>query len=94
MMKKRGLYDPANEHDACGVGFVARIDGERTHKIVEEGVQILCNLEHRGAVGGDMKTGDGAGMLLQMPHQFFSRILPFSLPKKVRTERNDFPSGG
>ena len=80
MMKKRGLYDPAFEHDACGVGFVARIDGERTHKIVEEGVQILCNLEHRGAVGGDMKTGDGAGMLLQMPHDFFKRVLPFSLP--------------
>ncbi|MDC7234116.1 MAG: glutamate synthase large subunit [Spirochaetales bacterium] len=82
MLKKRGLYDPANEHDACGVGFVARIDGERTHKIVEEGVQILCNLEHRGAVGGDMKTGDGAGMLLQMPHKFFSRVLPFSLPEE------------
>lgn len=82
MLKKRGLYDPANEHDACGVGFVARIDGERTHKIVEEGVQILCNLEHRGAVGGDMKTGDGAGMLLQMPHKFFSRVLPFLLPEE------------
>ena len=80
MLKKRGLYDPAYEHDACGVGFVARIDGVRTHNIVEEGVQILCNLEHRGAVGGDMKTGDGAGMLLQMPHDFFKRVLPFSLP--------------
>jgi glutamate synthase domain-containing protein 2/glutamate synthase domain-containing protein 1/glutamate synthase domain-containing protein 3 len=82
MLKKRGLYDPAYEHDACGVGFVARIDGERTHKIVEEGVQILCNLEHRGAVGGDQKTGDGAGMLLQMPHKFFTRVLPFSLPQE------------
>ena len=82
MLKKRGLYDPAYEHDACGVGFVARIDGEKTHKIVEEGVQILCNLEHRGAVGGDQKTGDGAGMLLQIPHKFFKRILPFSLPEE------------
>ena len=82
MLKKRGLYDPDYEHDACGVGFVARIDGERTHKIVEEGVQILCNLEHRGAVGGDQKTGDGAGMLLQMPHKFFTRVLPFSLPEE------------
>ncbi len=82
MLKKRGLYDPAYEHDACGVGFVARIDGVRTHKIVEEGVQILCNLEHRGAVGGDMKTGDGAGMLLQIPHDFFKRVLPFSLPEE------------
>ncbi|MDA3955605.1 glutamate synthase large subunit [Oceanispirochaeta sp.] len=82
MLKKRGLYDPAYEHDACGVGFVARLDGERTHEIVEEGVQILCNLEHRGAVGGDMKTGDGAGMLLQIPHKFFSRVLPFSIPEE------------
>jgi len=82
MLKKRGLYDPAYEHDACGVGFVARIDGVRTHNIVEEGVQILCNLEHRGAVGGDMKTGDGAGMLLQIPHKFFTRVLPFSIPEE------------
>ena len=80
MLKKRGLYDPAQEHDACGVGFVARIDGQKTHRIIEEGVEILCNLEHRGAVGGDQKTGDGAGMLVQMPHKFFKKVLPFDLP--------------
>jgi glutamate synthase (NADPH) large chain len=82
MLKKRGLYDPAHEHDACGVGFVARIDGQKNHKIVEEGVEILCNLEHRGAVGGDQKTGDGAGMLVQLPHKFFSKVLPFDLPEE------------
>ncbi|MBN2626181.1 MAG: glutamate synthase large subunit [Spirochaetales bacterium] len=81
MLKKSGLYDPAQEHDACGVGFVARLDGRKTHQIVEEGVEILCNLEHRGAVGGDQKTGDGAGMLVQMPHKFFEKVLPFGLPE-------------
>lgn len=80
MLEKKGLYDPKHEHDACGVGFVADISGKRSHRIVEEGVQILCNLEHRGAVGGDMKTGDGAGMLLQMPHKFLSRVVDFELP--------------
>ncbi|MBI9099574.1 MAG: glutamate synthase large subunit [Spirochaetaceae bacterium] len=80
MLEKKGLYDPKHEHDACGVGFVANISGKRSHRIVEEGVQILCNLEHRGAVGGDMKTGDGAGMLLQMPHKFLSRVVDFTLP--------------
>ncbi len=81
MLKKCGLYDPAQEHDACGVGFVARLDGQKTHQIVEEGVEILCNLEHRGAVGGDQKTGDGAGMLVQLPHKFFQKVLPFDLPE-------------
>ena len=80
MLEKKGLYDPAHEHDACGVGFVADISGKRSHRIIEEGVQILCNLEHRGAVGGDMKTGDGAGMLLQIPHKFLSRVVDFTLP--------------
>jgi glutamate synthase domain-containing protein 2/glutamate synthase domain-containing protein 1/glutamate synthase domain-containing protein 3 len=79
--KKQGLYDPSNEHDACGVGFVVNIDGKRDHKIIDEGIRILCNLEHRGAVGGDLKTGDGAGMLLQVPDQFFRKILDFDLPK-------------
>ena len=68
--KKNGLYDPANEHDACGVGFVVNIDGNRNHTIVHNGVTILKNLVHRGAVGGDHKTGDGAGMLTQIPHKF------------------------
>jgi len=65
-----GLYDPEFEHDACGVGFVARISGERTHDIVESGLQVLENMVHRGAEGADQKTGDGAGILVQIPHEF------------------------
>ena len=65
-----GLYDPAYEHDACGVGFVCTLSGERTHQIVEQGLEILVNLEHRGACGCDEKTGDGAGILIQVPHRF------------------------
>ncbi len=80
MPKPSGLYHPRYEHDACGVGFIANIDGSRSHNLVEEAVQILCNLEHRGAVGGDMKTGDGAGMLLQIPHDFLAGQVSFPLP--------------
>ena len=68
---KQGLYDPANEHDACGVGFVANIKGARSHAIIEQGLQILKNLTHRGAVGADPMAGDGAGILIQLPDQFF-----------------------
>ena len=80
-LRKQGLYDPTFEHDACGVGFVANINGKRDHEIIDQGIQILCNLEHRGAVGGDMKTGDGAGMLMQIPDQFFRKSLDFDLPE-------------
>ncbi len=66
-----GLYDPAFEHDACGVGFVAHIGGKKSHSIVEQGLQILCNLDHRGAVGADPLMGDGAGILVQIPDVFF-----------------------
>jgi len=74
------LYDPRNEHDACGVGFIAQINGRKSHKIIREAIRALCNLEHRGAIGGDMKTGDGAGILFQIPHRFFSRTTSFNLP--------------
>ena len=67
----QGLYDPRNEHDACGVGFVAHIKGKRSHSIVEQGLLILKNLDHRGAVGADALMGDGAGILLQMPDQLY-----------------------
>jgi len=67
----QGLYDPANEHDACGVGFVANIKGKKSHEIVEQGLTILKNLTHRGAVGADPKASDGAGILIQMPDKFF-----------------------
>ena len=67
----QGLYDPANEHDACGIGFVASIRGHKSHDIIRKGIQVLINLTHRGACGCDPLTGDGAGILLQLPHEFF-----------------------
>ncbi len=67
----QGLYDPANEHDACGVGFVANIKGKKSHAIVQQGLQILRNLTHRGAVGADPLAGDGAGILIQIPDRLF-----------------------
>jgi glutamate synthase (NADPH/NADH) large chain len=70
-MAKQGLYDPRNEHDACGVGFVANIKGHKTHDIVRHGLQILLNLDHRGAVGADPLLGDGAGCLIQIPDALF-----------------------
>jgi len=70
-MIAQGLYDPANEHDACGVGFIAHIKGNKSHSIIEQGLQILKNLDHRGAVGADALMGDGAGILIQIPDQYF-----------------------
>ncbi|MDW9775178.1 glutamate synthase large subunit [Sinorhizobium meliloti] len=67
----RGLYDPRNEHDACGVGFVAHLKGEKSHQIVRDGLSMLENLTHRGAVGADPLMGDGAGILVQIPDRFF-----------------------
>src|SRR5579863_7686214 len=79
----QGLYRPEQEHDACGIGFVASIEGRKSHDIVLKGIQILINLAHRGACGCDPQTGDGAGILIQIPHAFFEReasTLGFSLP--------------
>ncbi|MGZ3236251.1 MAG: glutamate synthase central domain-containing protein, partial [Burkholderiaceae bacterium] len=70
-MHAQGLYDPSNEHDACGVGFIAHIKGKKTHSIVEQGLLILKNLDHRGAVGADKLMGDGAGILIQIPDQYY-----------------------
>src|SRR5271156_6511032 len=64
---RQGLYDPRNEHDACGVGFVANIKGRKSHEVVTSGLEILVNLDHRGAVGADPLVGDGAGCLIQIP---------------------------
>ena len=72
-LAKKGLYSPEQEHDACGVGVVANIKGQKTHQIIEEGVQVLINLGHRGAAGRDPDTGDGAGMLIQTPSKLFER---------------------
>ena len=79
----QGLYRPEHEHDACGIGFIADIEGRKSHDIVLKGIQILVNLTHRGACGCDPQTGDGAGILIQIPHAFFEReckALGFSLP--------------
>jgi glutamate synthase domain-containing protein 1 len=79
----QGLYHPENEHDACGIGFVADIGGQKSHDIVLKGIQVLINLTHRGACGCDPETGDGAGLTIQLPHKFFARecaALGFTLP--------------
>ncbi len=73
--KVQGLYDPANEHDNCGIGFVAHIKGKPSHEIVERGLEVLENMDHRGATGADNSTGDGAGILLQIPHEFITEVL-------------------
>src|SRR5690349_7918935 len=75
-----GLYDPAHEHDACSVGFVVDIKGRRSHDIIDKGLQVLINLLHRGACGCEANTGDGAGILIQMPDAFLRAVVPFSLP--------------
>ena len=73
-LKPRGLYDPRFEHDACGVGMVCHMKGEKSHQIIADGLQILVNLTHRGACGCDETTGDGAGILMQMPHAFLKKV--------------------
>lgn len=73
---QQGLYDPQFEHDACGTGFIAHLRGEKSHELVQQALTILENLDHRGARGSDPDTGDGAGILLQLPHQFFQQICP------------------
>jgi glutamate synthase (NADPH) large chain len=78
-----GLYDLSLEKDSCGVGFIANIKGKASHQIVSDALSILCNLEHRGAVGADPRAGDGAGILVQIPHAFFKRKaaeIGFQLP--------------
>src|SRR5678816_1028580 len=79
----QGLYNPANERDACGIGFVVNISGQKSHDIVLKGIQVLINLTHRGACGCDPETGDGAGLTIQLPHKFFARecaAIGFTLP--------------
>jgi len=85
-LRKQGLYDPRFEHDACGVGFVANIKGAQSHDIVQKGLQVLQNLTHRGACGCDPLTGDGAGILLQVPHAF--------LKKECQALRIQLPDAG
>jgi glutamate synthase (NADPH) large chain len=83
----QGLYHPAHEHDACGMGFVVNVRGLKSHSIIEQALQVLVNLAHRGACGCDPETGDGAGILIQLPHKFFQRecsALGFTLPEPGR----------
>src|ERR1700676_4875877 len=75
-----GLYDPRFEHDACGVGMVARLDNEPTHEVIRRAITALENLEHRGASGADPCTGDGAGILMQMPDELLRAVVGFELP--------------
>ena len=85
-LEERGLYDPRFEHDACGVGLVANIKGVKSHDVVTRGLEALINLGHRGACGADPETGDGAGILLQMPHEFFA--------EQAESVRIDLPDRG
>lgn len=83
--EKQGLYDPQFEHDACGIGFIANIKGKTSHGIINQAIQILKNLAHRGGVGSEPDTGDGAGILIQMPHAFMKKVCKnegIKLPKK------------
>jgi glutamate synthase (NADPH/NADH) large chain len=85
--ERRGLYEPQTEHDACGIGFVAHIKGEKSRAIVEQGLEVLRRLSHRAATGADPLTGDGAGILLQLPHRFFKAEglrLGFDMPRRRR----------
>ncbi len=70
--KQQGLYDPRHEHDSCGVGFVVDLKGRKTHRLVLDGLTALRNLNHRGACGCENNTGDGAGCLIQIPHEFLA----------------------
>lgn len=73
MPPAQGLYNPAHEHDSCGVGFIVHLKGQRSHQIIDDGLTALENLNHRGACGCEVNTGDGAGILVQLPHEFFRR---------------------
>src|SRR5947209_20515800 len=75
-----GLYRPEFEHDACGVAFVVDMHGRRSHDMVQKGLDCLCNLEHRGASGAEANTGDGAGILIQLPDRFYRAVVDFDLP--------------
>ena len=79
--KELGLYSPENEHDNCGAGFICSLNGKKTNDIIHKALDILDKLEHRGAVSADWKTGDGAGILIEIPHEFLTEACSFELPK-------------
>jgi glutamate synthase (ferredoxin) len=78
---KQGLYDPQYEHENCGAGFICNLNGEKSNEIIHDALEILVKLEHRGGVSSDGKTGDGAGLLIDIPHNYFERVCEFKIPK-------------
>ena len=91
---RQGLYDSSYEHDACGVGFVADLPGRRSHEIVAQALTVLRNLDHRGAKGSDPETGDGAGILTQIPDELFRAVCGFALPEPGQLRgRDGVPAG-
>ena len=80
MLKKQGMYSPEFEHENCGAGFICNLKGEKTNQIIHDALEILVKLEHRGGVSADGKTGDGAGLLIDIPHDYFKRVCNFTLP--------------
>ncbi|WP_339893285.1 glutamate synthase large subunit [uncultured Algibacter sp.] len=80
MLKKQGLYLPEFEHENCGAGFICNLKGEKTNQIIHDALEILVKLEHRGGVSADGKTGDGAGLLIDIPHDYFKRVCDFNIP--------------
>ncbi len=81
MSAKQGLYDPAYERDACGVGLLININGRKSHKVIDDGLTVLENMIHRGAEGADPATGDGAGIMIQVPHEFIL-LQGYAVPEK------------
>lgn len=81
-MEKQGLYLPEFEHENCGAGFICNLNGKKTNQIIHDALEILVKLEHRGGVSADGKTGDGAGLLIDIPHEYFVRVCDFTLPKQ------------
>ena len=89
----QGLYDPEQESDSCGVAMVADIKGRRSHSIVADGLTALEHLEHRGAAGAEPNSGDGAGILLQLPHELLREVVDFDLPAPAADGANTFAAG-
>ena len=89
--KQLGLYEASHEHDACGVGMLVNIQGGKSHELVESALKVLENMRHRGAEGADNKTGDGAGIMLQIPHEFIL-LQGIPVPEKGNTAPACFPS--
>lgn len=88
-IEQTGLYDATNEHDACGVGMVVNIHGNKSHELVDSALKVLENMRHRGAEGADNKTGDGAGIMLQIPHEFIL-LQGIPVPEKENTEPDSY----